>query len=112
MWILKGFLFLVFVVLLVAFAVQNSQKAVDIDFFQWDFLGISILWVVLISAIAGFALSFLIAAFREVRFRLDIRGLKKTLRQRDQEIAELRTLPLNEAARSPATTGEEAEDDE
>lgn len=112
MWILKGLLFLVFVIVLVAFAVQNSHKAVDIDFLQWDFLGISILWVVLISAIAGFALSFLIAAFREVRFRLEIRGLKKTLRQRDQEIAELRTLPLNDKVRTTTALDEEADDDE
>lgn len=112
MWILKGLLFLVFVVLLVAFAVQNSQKAIDIDFFQWDFLGISVLWVVLISAVAGFALSFLIAAFREVKFRLEIRGLKKTLKLRDTEIAELRTLPLGNAPRKPTPAVQEDADDE
>ncbi len=110
MWILRGLLFLFFVIVLVAFAVQNSDRVVDIKFFQWQYLAISVLWVVMIAAVAGFALSFLIAAFREVRFRLEIRGLKKTLKQRDTEIAELRTLPLADTPPGLAAEDEEAGD--
>jgi len=111
-WILRGLLFLIFVIVLVAFAIQNSDRVVDIQFFQWEYLALSVLWVVLIAAITGFALSFLIAAFREVRFRLEIRGLKKTLKQRDTEIAELRTLPLADARPARGADDEEAEDGE
>ncbi len=112
MWILRGILFLFFVIVLVAFAVQNSDRVVDIQFFQWQYLAVSVLWVVLISAVTGFALSFIIAAFREVRFRLDIRRLKKTLQQRDTEIAELRTLPLADTPPAVPPHDEEVGDDQ
>ena len=104
MWIFKGLLFLVLVFGLVFFAVANSQQAVDVNFFGKIFLGISIVWVVLVSFLIGFATSFVIAAFREFRFHREIRGMKKTGRLQEKEIAALRTLPLRESGNSPSGT--------
>jgi membrane protein implicated in regulation of membrane protease activity len=96
MWVIKGLLFLALLFALVYFFVTNSGQTVDINFFGRSYLGISIYWVVLVSYLLGFASSFVLAAFREFRFHREIGRLKKDRQAKDQEIAELRTLPLRE----------------
>jgi len=109
-WILKGLLFLVLLFVMV-FLVATNQQSVDINFFGRAFLGISIFWVVAVCYLAGVATVFVFSAFREFRFHREIRGLKKTLRLRDKEIADLRTLPLRdpEPQATAAPAGKEAE---
>ena len=94
MWIFRGILFVVLLVVLVWFFVDNSNQSVDIKFFSKSYLGISIYWVVVISFLVGFATSFILAAFREFRFHRVIGQLKRDAGSKDSEIAGLRTLPL------------------
>ncbi len=96
MWLIKGFGFLLLLFTLVYFFVTNSGQSVDINVFGKAFLGISIYWVVVISYLLGFATSFVLAALREFRFHRDISRLKKDATAKDQEIADLRTLPLRQ----------------
>ena len=98
MWVFKGIFFLLLLFALVYFFVTNSGQSVDINFFGKAYLGISIYWVVVISFLLGFATSFVLAAFREFRFHRDIARLKKDAAAKDQEIADLRTLPLRQDA--------------
>ncbi len=96
MWIFRGFAFLVLLFALVYFFVTNSGQSVDLNVFGKTFLGISIYWVVVASFLLGFATSFVFAALREFRFHRDIARLKREAAARDQEIADLRTLPLRQ----------------
>jgi uncharacterized membrane protein YciS (DUF1049 family) len=93
-WVIKGILFLALLFALVYFFVTNSGQSVDINFFGKSYLGISIYWVVVTSFLVGFATSFVLAAFREFRFHRAIGQLKRQIRAKDREIADLRTLPL------------------
>lgn len=102
MWLFRGFSFLVLLFVLVYFFVTNSGQSVDLNVFGRSFLGISIYWVVVGSYLLGFATSFVLAALREFRFHREIAGLKKTAAAREQEIADLRTLPLRQEIQ-PAT---------
>ena len=97
MWIIKGLMFLALLFTLVYFFITNSSQSVDINFFGRSFLGISMYWVVVVSFLLGFATSFLLAAIREIRFHREIGKLRKAGRNKDREIAELRTLPLRES---------------
>lgn len=81
---------------LVYFFITNSDQSVDINFFGRSFLGISIYWIVVVSFGLGFASSFILAAFREIKFHREIGRLKKSLGAKDKEIGDLRTLPLRE----------------
>ena len=103
MWVVKGLLFLILLFVLVWFFATNSDQAVDLNVFGRAYLGINIYWVVAVCYLLGFATSFLLAAVRELRFHREIGRLKKTLKARDKEIADLRTLPLRDepAARAP-----------
>lgn len=94
MWVFKGLLFLALLFALVYFFVTNSGQSVDINFFGKAYLGISIYWVVVISFLIGFATSFVLAAFREIKFHRVIGRLKREGAGKDREIADLRTLPL------------------
>ena len=107
MWLIKGFGFLLLLFTLVYFFVTNSGQSVDINVIGKSFLGISIYWVVVVSYLLGFATSFVLAALREFRFHRDISRLKKDATAKDQEIADLRTLPLRqENPTSKEDTGE------
>ena len=94
MWVFKGLLFLVLLFALVYFFVTNSGQTVDLNFFGRAYLGISIYWVVVVSFMLGFATSFILAALREFKFHRRIGQLQREARAKDQEIADLRTLPL------------------
>jgi uncharacterized integral membrane protein len=93
-WVVKGLLFLVLLFVLVYFFVTNAGQTVDINLFGRMYLDISIYWIAVVSVLVGFASSFVLAAIREFRLHGEIRRLKKAARDKDQEIAELRALPL------------------
>lgn len=98
MSIVRGFVFLVLLVVLVYFFAENNDKSIDIDFFGKSFYAISIYWIVLVSFMLGFATSFISATMREFRLRRDISRLRKDNTTKDREIADLRTMPLRQEA--------------
>jgi len=102
-WVFKGLLFLVLLFALVYFFVTNSGQSVDINFFGKAYLGISIYWVVVITFLVGFATSFVLAAFREIKFHREIGRLRRTSQAKDKEIADLRTLPLKHGLIDPGS---------
>lgn len=91
-WILA---LLVAVVLAVLFA-QNSGQTVDLRFFRREYLDIPLYYVSAGSLLLGVFLSLILGSIRELRLRGSIRELRRDLKARDGELAELRTLPLQD----------------
>jgi len=84
---------LIFALLVAVFAIQNSTT-VDIRFLFWSFERISIVLVVLGSAVAGALFMLLISLVRQVRMvrrvrelRIDNQKLSAELMKRDAESA-------------------------
>ncbi len=96
MWVFKGLLFVVLLIALVWFFMTNGNQTVDINVFGRQFLDISIYWIVVTTFLLGFATAFVLGAIREIRFHREIGRLKKDIQAKDKEIAELRTLPLQD----------------
>lgn len=96
MWVVKGLFFLVLLFVLVYFFMANSDQTVDINFFGREYLAIPIYWILVLAFLLGFAASFLVAAVREIRFHSQIRQLKNDIRVKEKEIADLRSLPLQD----------------
>ena len=96
MWVVKGLLFLLLLFVLVYFFMANSDQTVDINFFGREYLAIPIYWILVLAYLLGFASSFLVAAVREIRFHRQLRQLKGEIRAKEQEIADLRSLPLQD----------------
>lgn len=101
MWIVKGLLSLLALIVLAIFFTQNSGQTVDIRFFGREFLDIPLYYVLIIAFLLGLAVSVVVGSIREIRLRTRLRRLDRELRDRDREIAELRTLPLADMADEP-----------
>jgi len=104
-WVFKGLLFIGLLFVLVYFFVANSGQSVDLNFFGRSYLGINIYWIVAVSFLLGFTVSFTLAALREFRFQRVIAGLKRENAAKDREIADLRTLPLRDVEAAGSETG-------
>lgn len=102
MWVVKGLFFLILLFALVWFFAANGDQSVDITLLGRTYMDINIYWVVAVCYLLGFATSFVLAAVRELRFHREIGQLKKAVKAKDREIAELRTLPLRDEPAAPA----------
>lgn len=107
MWAVKGLFFLLLLMVLAVFFAANSSQTVDVDVFGHEYLGVQLIWVLLVAFLFGFLVSFVMALIRELRIHGQIRALKRTIQAREKEIAELRTLPLQDF---PAITAAEGRD--
>lgn len=96
MWIVKGLFFLALLFALVYFFVTNSGQSVDINLFGRSYLGVSMYWVVVVSYMLGIGSALFLALFREIRLQRDMSRLRKLNRDKDRELADLRTLPLRD----------------
>jgi len=95
-WLVKGLFFLLLLIALAYFFMENSGRTVDITIAGRDYLDISIFWILILAFLLGFTTSSLVAAVREIRFHRQIHKLKGHIRAKEQEIADLRTLPLRD----------------
>ncbi len=96
MWLVRAILTLLIVLVLTIFFTQNSGQSVDLRFLGWEGLGLPLYLVLLVSCLAGMLVALLLCAVRELRLRARLRRLERTLREKDSEIADLRTLPLRD----------------
>ena len=106
MWIFRGILFLGLLFVLVYFFLANSGQSVDLNLFGRQFLDIPLFWILTLAFLLGFAASFLVAAFRELRLQARLRSLKNDSAVKDREIAELRALPLQDYVEHNGNTEE------
>lgn len=96
MWFVRGLIFLVLLFAMVYFFVTNSGQSVDINLFGKQYLGVSMYWVVVVSFMLGVGTALVLALVREVRLQRDMARLRKLTRDKDRELADLRTLPLRD----------------
>ncbi len=96
MWIIKGILYLIILIAMALFFTQNSSESVDLKLLHWQYLDIPLYYVMLGGFLGGLLVSLVVGGIREVKLRNRIRNLCRDLKDRDGEIAELRSLPLRE----------------
>jgi len=95
-WIIKGILYLIILIAMALFFTQNSSESVDLKLLHWQYLDIPLYYVMLGGFLGGLLVSLVVGGIREVKLRNRIRNLGRDLKDRDGEIAELRSLPLRE----------------
>lgn len=91
-WILG---LLVAVAMAVLFA-QNSGQSVDLRLFGREYLDIPLYYVLAGSFLLGVLVSLALGSVRELRLRARLREQGRTLKAKDGELAELRSLPLKD----------------
>ncbi|OQX95119.1 hypothetical protein B6I21_07100 [candidate division KSB1 bacterium 4572_119] len=96
MWIVRWIFWLLALLFLILFAIQNVTETVTIEFFKWRSIPIS-LWVVMyLSFLAGVLLWFVGSIFKIVQLKTEVRKTKKENDNLKKELNELRNIPIEE----------------
>ncbi|HOX26378.1 MAG TPA: LapA family protein [Candidatus Krumholzibacteria bacterium] len=103
MKIVRLFFYLLLVFLVVYLFAANADQSVDLQFFGREYLGVGLYWVVTGSFGLGFLIALGLMGLREVRQRREVGRLRRHNDRINQELAELRALPLQDLA-SPTST--------
>ncbi len=96
MWVIRLVFFVLLLFLLVYVFAANSDQTVDLNFFKYEFLDLSLFWVVAVCAALGFLAAFVTMSLREWRHRREISHLKRHSRKMTKELADLRSIPLQQ----------------
>lgn len=106
MWVIRLVFFLLLLFLLVYVFATNTGQSVDLTFFGHEYLAVDLFWIVASSFLLGLLVASFGLLWREWRHRRDLGKLRKHTSRLEQELGELRTLPLQEL-----TGGTKAKDD-
>ncbi len=116
MWVIKWILGALLVILIIGFAMSNTQESVTVSFLQWQ-TRVLPLWVVMYLSFAGGIVFWLvISIFQIVSLKNENRRCRKELRRYRQELDRLRNISVEEsippAEQEPQPEREKAEGEE
>ena len=106
MWVFRLIVLLGLVVGLGYILAANMDQTVDLEFFRYEYLDTPLIYVVAACFVLGFLVALIVMGMREWGHRREIRHLKRQVRDLDRELAELRTLPLQELSGESAARGD------
>ena len=96
MWILKWLGGTILVLLIIYFAIQNTEATVVVKFYKWQSVDLP-LWVVMYLSFAAGILTWLIVSIvRIVKLKGDMRKLKKNNKRLQDELNRLRNVAIEE----------------
>ncbi len=95
--IAKVLLYLAVVIVLVALAYLNVDQSVDVTFYPGTVMeGVPVFLVILGSIFLGVLIAGVIGAVEQIRHRLRERDMSRQLQELEDELRELRNLPISE----------------
>ena len=101
MWVVRLVVFLLLLFLLVYLFVANAGQTVDLKLFTYEFLDLGLFWVVSGSFALGLLAALSGMGLRELQLRRGMGRLRKEKQVLERELADLRSLPLNDLAAEP-----------
>ena len=101
MWFIRSVIILVGVVAFLWVGMNNADQRVDFKFFHKDFVGLNLNLLLLLVFAVGMVFSFLIWVLNEFSLRNQISRHRREVSRLEQELAALRSLPLEDAASPP-----------
>ncbi len=104
MWIIKWIISAILVVLIIGFAVQNTDQVVSLTFIKWQSINLP-LWVVMYASfVCGMLFWLLVSIFRVIALKTENRKIKKDLKKTADELNKLRNVSVNESLEPVANT--------
>ena len=98
MWIVKWLIGAILVLLIIGFAMQNSNILVTVKFWKWQTAQDLPLWVVMyISFAAGILFWVIISIFQMLGLKNENRKVRKELRKLKEELDRLRNVSIEES---------------
>lgn len=96
MWILRSIILLVGVAALVWLGTKNAGTKMTFHLFNRTFIDVELNLVMVVSFIAGMLVWAIGAWVREAQLRIGLLKSRREIRRLNEEIADLRNLPLEE----------------
>ncbi len=96
MWILRSIILLVGVAALVWLGTKNAGTKITFHLFTRTYLDVELNLVMVVTFIAGMLVWAIGAWIREAQLRLGLLKSRREIRRLEEEIADLRNLPLEE----------------
>lgn len=98
MWAIRWFLAVVVILMVLGFALQNSNETVDVVFLSnvWQYQNIQLWMVIYVSFGLGVLFWLIVSIFQVLQLKNEIRKLKKNYNEMYQELESLRNLPIEE----------------
>ena len=98
MWIIRGIILLAAVVGLVWLGTENAGTKVTFHLFTRSFIEIELNLILVVTFVSGMLVWALGSWIREAHLRLSLMKSRREVRKLQEEIADLRNLPLEEEA--------------
>jgi len=105
-WVFRLIVLVVVVAGLVIVVADNKDQTVDLNFFNYEYLDTPLMYVVAGFFFLGFLMALAVMTMREWKHRREIGRLKRQIRNLERELADLRTLPLQELSGQTAAKGD------
>jgi len=98
MWAVKWFLGAVVILVVLGFALQNSAQQVTVVFLSgmWVYQNVQLWIVIYVSFGLGVIFWLIVSVFQVFELKNDIRRLRKTNHEMQNELDNLRNLPISE----------------
>jgi uncharacterized integral membrane protein len=96
MWAFRTFLVIVLIILVVGFAIYNSEEKVSVNLYGKEYIEVPMIFVGFWALVIGMILSFVLGVSYYFKMHSDLRILKKENKKLMDEVTALRNLPLEE----------------
>ena len=96
MWILRTFLIIILIVLVVGFAIYNSDEKISVDLYGQEYIDVPMIFVAFWALVIGMLISFVLGVSYYFKMHADLRSLRKENKKLTDEVTALRNLPLEE----------------
>ena len=102
MWIFRGVVVLIGAIVLMSFFMANAHKPIDFKFQIWPLVdkeySVEVNFVMFVSFVSGMIVWAIGAWVREAQLLVRLGQSKRALARLEEEIADLRNIPIEEAA--------------
>lgn len=106
MWVFRLIVMVIVLGALILVVADNKDQTVDLRFFHYEYLDTPLMYLVGACFLLGFLMALAIMSLREWRYRRELGQIKRRHRDLERELADLRTLPLQELSGETVAKGE------
>ncbi len=96
MWILRTLVIIVLIVLIVGFAIYNSDQTVSVNLYGKQYFDIPMIFVAFWALVVGMLISFALGIGYYFKMYSELRNQRRENQKLMDEITALRNLPLEE----------------
>jgi len=96
MWILRSLVIIVLIILIVGFAIYNSDQRISTNLYGKQYYDVPMIFVAFWALVVGMLISFALGIGYYFRMYSELRNQRRENRKFLEEITALRNLPLEE----------------